>query len=63
MSTTDEDGFCDVDDNCPGVANGDQLDSDLDGDGNACDLCPTDPDNDADGDGFCAGDDNCPRDV
>lgn len=57
---TDEDGVCDVDDNCPEMANTDQLDSDLDEVGNVCDPCPLDGDNDADGDGFCANEDNCP---
>jgi hypothetical protein len=33
---TDEDGFCDDDDNCPEVANSDQKDSDGDGEGDAC---------------------------
>lgn len=34
----DGDGVPDADDNCPGVANGDQADADGDGPGNACDL-------------------------
>ncbi|MGB5297156.1 MAG: thrombospondin type 3 repeat-containing protein [Thiogranum sp.] len=28
--------------------------------GDACDVCPIDPDNDSDADGFCADIDNCP---
>jgi hypothetical protein len=41
----DDDGVDDSADNCPNVANGDQIDSDADGDGNACDS-------DDDGDGM-----------
>lgn len=36
----DGDGVKDSDDNCPAVANHDQLDSDGDGVGDACDNCP-----------------------
>jgi hypothetical protein len=32
----------------------------MDGVGNVCDICPIDPDNDADGDGVCGDLDNCP---
>ncbi len=56
----DIDGICDLEDNCPGDANTDQLDSDADGVGDACDACPFDPADDSDGDGFCADLDNCP---
>lgn len=35
----DDDGADDACDNCPGVANGNQLDADLDGFGDACDNC------------------------
>lgn len=35
---TDNDGICDVKDNCVLVANVDQLDTDADGFGNACDA-------------------------
>ena len=63
----DGDGILNVDDNCPDVANTSQIDTDGDGDGNACDadddddgvddvtdVCPLTPDpgqEDADGDG------------
>lgn len=71
LSYTDDrdgDGIPDAQDNCPFVANRDQLDTDGDGVGNACDNCPTLPnpnqldtngngvgdvcDPDLDGDGF-----------
>ena len=42
---TDGDGVFDASDNCPAVANADQLDTDADGEGNACDT-------DDDGDGM-----------
>jgi hypothetical protein len=35
-------------------------DSDADRSPDACDACPTDPDNDVDGDGYCRDADNCP---
>ncbi len=49
----DRDGIDDGVDNCPGVANRDQLDSDGDGRGDACD-------DDADGDRVNDEEDNCP---
>jgi hypothetical protein len=50
---TDEDGIPDSLDNCDFAANADQLDTDGDGEGNACDA-------DDDGDGVLDGADNCP---
>ena len=55
----DNDLICNENDNCPNVANVDQIDSDNDGIGDVCDNCPNDPENDIDGDGFCADIDNC----
>jgi len=49
---TDRDGQPDARDNCPGVLNGDQLDADMDGLGDACDA-------DRDGDGIPNTLDNC----
>jgi hypothetical protein len=56
----DNDGIKDNVDNCPYVYNSDQLDSDGDGMGNACDPCPQDAQNDIDHDGVCGNVDNCP---
>lgn len=59
----DRDGVVDVLDNCPTVANTDQLDADGDGVGNVCDNCPTvrNADQaDTDGDGVGDACDNCP---
>ncbi len=50
---TDGDGVADSDDNCPSVANANQLNTDGDSEGNACD---TDDDND----GVLDATDNCP---
>jgi hypothetical protein len=49
----DSDGVPNTIDNCPEVANSDQLDTDNDGDGDACD-------DDDDNDGVLDGADNCP---
>jgi len=59
----DGDGVCDVDDNCPEIANADQVDTDADGIGDACDNCPdiANADQiDTDADGFGDECDNCP---
>lgn len=52
----DEDGVEDLEDNCPGLANPDQADNDLDGMGDLCDL-------DDDNDGVADDTDNCPFDA
>lgn len=57
---TDGDTILDADDNCPDDPNAGQEDADGDGEGDVCDACPDDAENDADGDGFCADVDNCP---
>lgn len=44
LQDTDSDQACDLTDNCPGVANPTQLDSDADGNGDACDCAPHDAD-------------------
>ncbi len=82
MSSADDqdaDGIPDAMDNCPTVFNpirpvdgGVQGDTDNDGEGDACDVCPLDPDtdtcakadpNDFDGDGIPNAMDNCPTDA
>ncbi|MCG8315284.1 MAG: GDSL-type esterase/lipase family protein, partial [Pseudomonadales bacterium] len=60
---TDGDGIFDGCDNCPSIANADQVDDDSDSLGNSCDLCPLDPLNDEDNDGICASVDSCPLDA
>jgi hypothetical protein len=62
LDPPDDDGdlILDEDDNCPTIPNPDQFDGDDDGVGNACDICPLDPNNDEDGDGLCGPVDNCP---
>ncbi|MDD4050834.1 MAG: thrombospondin type 3 repeat-containing protein [candidate division Zixibacteria bacterium] len=58
---TDADNVCDCEDNCPTVANSDQVDTDGDGVGDLCDICPGYDDHiDADLDGVPDGCDNCP---
>ncbi len=56
----DGDVVCGSVDNCPTIANPDQLDTDDDTLGDACDACPTDAANDPDEDGVCESADNCP---
>ncbi|HEV8703044.1 MAG TPA: thrombospondin type 3 repeat-containing protein [Candidatus Polarisedimenticolia bacterium] len=57
----DQDGICQIDDNCPKHANTSQADRDHDGQGDACDLCPDIPlptgDLDKDGKGDLCDDD------
>lgn len=49
----DGDVFSNGNDNCPAIANNDQIDTDNDGVGDACDICPGFDDNiDSDGDGI-----------
>ncbi len=57
---TDGDLVIDCRDNCPSIANLEQVDSDHDGLGNECDTCPYDTYDDIDGDGICGDIDNCP---
>ena len=56
---SDGDGFCDINDNCPNMANSLQTDADNDGIGDPCDACPNDANNDADNDGVCDDVDIC----
>gem|GEM_PF-2173315 len=59
-SDNDQDQVQDIFDNCPGVANTDQGDTDNDGFGDACDPCPTIQGADIDHDTICDSLDNCP---
>jgi hypothetical protein len=56
----DQDAVPDWCDNCPGVANPQQLDSDRDRVGNACDECDVETMADSDGDGAPDACDLCP---
>ena len=55
----DEDGVYNDYDNCINNYNPEQEDSDNDGLGDACDVCPYDGDDDEDNDGVCGDVDNC----
>jgi len=61
-SDFNRDGVCDLFDTCPFVADGTELDTDGDGLGDACDVCPLDDPDDSDGDGSCDTDDLCDGD-
>jgi hypothetical protein len=62
LGDADNDGVCDNVDNCPLIANN-QVDSDRDGNGDACDICQgKDIAGDSDNDGFCDDIDLCPFD-
>jgi len=61
LNDMDNDGWDDVCDNCPEIANEDQTDSDADGIGDLCDLCPGFDDKiDSDDDNIPDHCDNCP---
>ncbi|GIU46177.1 hypothetical protein TUM4438_21340 [Shewanella sairae] len=58
---SDNDGISDDLDNCPNMANSDQLDNDADEIGNICDSTPDGEIVDSDGDGISDELDNCPN--
>jgi len=61
LNDADNDGFDSRgSDNCLALAQAAQVDTDGDGQGDACDTCPLDAANDIDGDTVCGNVDNCP---
>lgn len=56
----DADGVSDNLDNCRGLSNPDQLNTDGDAYGDACDKCPLDVNDDSDGNGICDSDEPPP---